>query len=294
MFRTKTMAEHKVLQLSQNQKETQPKKMLTITEEQLNKNIKMISHVSESMKELTKRGEEIEDISFSISNTSDINELYEKLSNKSNEKFDITYEGYGEEVDKQFNEFVEDTLTNFVKENKGFDKEIKNLTKNLYQDLCGSVVPDLKPRNNMNTTNNDKSKTTNLFTKAPINTNISQDEQAVKLRNDLSGVPIMINGDITQNTGYGKFGANSKKESESNKQTISSREGMKEKYSEEDNEINIEVKKKNKNKSKKSNKQIKHNMETDAGKEELIRSEADEDAKDLIRDSAKNNSSNMS
>lgn len=318
MLRTKTMAEKKPKNdqtpLKVEPTDGQPKKMMTLTEEKLTKNNKIFLEVSESMKELTtKREEDFSDISFSISNTSDINELYEKMSNKSNDKFDIVYEGNAEEVDKQLNEFVETTFLTFNKERKGFEPEVKALTQDFYQDLCGSIVPDMKPNRNMNTTNDNKSKTTNLFTKAPQNSNISQDEQAVKLRNDLSGVPIMIQGDITTTTGYGKFGNSKLKESDSNKQTISSRDNIN-----KDEDVNVEVKKKKKGGKKKSGgeekaakgnkkgggKDKKNNVDTEArGGDDLLRSEAssqrnikgssaDEDAKDLIRDSA-NASSNM-
>lgn len=285
MLRTKTMAEKKVRENAP--KEEGPKKIKTITENLLKNMLEEIP--DEEKGGTTRRDEGFDDISFSISNTSDINELYEKMSNKSNEKIDLVYEGNAEEVDKQLNDFVDENFHQFVKDNKGFDPEVKNLSLAFYQDLSGAVVPDLKPREN--STQNDKSKTTNLFTKGPAD--FTQDEQAIKLKNDLSGVPIMIQGDITQNTGYGKSFAGKLRESESNKQTISSK---KEVISNEDKDINIEVKR---SKSKKKN-----NVNKPTGKQQNNPSitsseyrrnnrENDEDGKGLIHDSVKN-SSNLS
>lgn len=272
MLRTKTLFDkkHKVIASAQDEI---PKKVNTLTEENLLNNLLAEADLNKNKKN---KDDSIDNISFSLDNASDINELYEKMSNKSDEKFDIQYEGNADEVEKQMNEYVENSFRTFSKEKKGFEPEIKSLAQALFEDIGGVIVPDLKP--NANTTNSNLgTKTTNLFTKYP---NISQDEQQVKLRNDLSGVQIMV--DVTQNTGYGRFGGSKLKDSESNKQTVSSKE--KDVLSGEDNNVEVKQSKKKKNNESKGRQNKKKQDEYSSN---------EEDGNGLIGDSAKN-SSNMS
>lgn len=216
MLRSTTLAEER-----KAKKEAILRKRMTISEESfIKKNFfgssKKIVTEKVKLPEIEKEEENTSDISFSISGNSDINDLCDKMSNISNDKFDFVYEGNTKDIAKELNDYIDESLKKFIKDKKGFEDDIKVMSQTLYKELCG-IAPDVK---NNRVPTNDKSKT-NLFTECP---SVSRVEQETRLRNDLSGVPIMIQPDITHNGDKNSKTSKAKDSEENNKITNSSRE----------------------------------------------------------------------
>ena len=145
------------------------------------------SGVSKKIEEEKK--EKLSDASFSISNEDDIDALYEQLSKKSDDYnyfFESTLpnakEDFDKEIDFQFEEMA--------KNEKGFDNDIKLISSNYYNNLVRSLTGG-KNQQTIEKTNNMNTKYGSLS---------AGDEQTMKLKNDLSGVPLMIGPDVTNIT----------------------------------------------------------------------------------------------
>ena len=92
---------------------------------------------------------------------------------------------------------VDEQLKNLAIKEPGFDKDIKLLSSNLYKTLTQSISGFKNPYPNQNTHNLDKT------IKGMTNFgSISEalDEQTARLKNDLSGEPVIIAPDMTEIT----------------------------------------------------------------------------------------------
>lgn len=106
-------------------------------------------------------------ISFSLSNSSDINNFLETISNKSDEKMDkIELEGKtNDEGKEELNKYLNEKATQIQKDIKDFNDENNQLAEDLFKDITDKFEV-AKPRNNNNNTALDKTKTTNNKTKS--------------------------------------------------------------------------------------------------------------------------------
>ena len=140
---------------------------------------------------------EVSDISFSISKPSDVDSLCEKISNKSKDDLKFIYENTLNTAEKDLMNDVDEQLKNLAIKEPGFDKDIKLLSSNLYKSLTQSISGIKNPYPNKNTHNLDKT------IKGMTNFgSISEalDEQTARLKNDLSGEPVIIAPDMTEIT----------------------------------------------------------------------------------------------
>ena len=140
---------------------------------------------------------EVSNISFSISKPSDVDSLCEKISNKSKDDLKFIYENTLNTAEKDLMNDVDEQLKNLAIKEQGFDKDIKLLSSNLYKTLTQSISGFKNPYPNQNTHNLDKT------IKGMTNFgSISEalDEQTARLKNDLSGEPVIIAPDMTEIT----------------------------------------------------------------------------------------------
>ena len=155
--------------------------------------------------------EKFSNVSFSISAVSDIDELYDNLSNKSDDKNNFIFESNTKNAEEQLEKYIEEELTKaFIKSKPGFDQDVKNLSQEFYKKISNSLS------DNKNRTTLDK---TNMVTKC---TNIDETggDQTMKLKNDLTGVPLMIQPDIT-NSNNANIDISGKKSSKKSSKLIS-------------------------------------------------------------------------
>ena len=192
--------------------------------------------------------EKFSNVSFSISAVSDIDELYDNLSNKSDDKNNFIFESNTKNAEEQLEKYIEEELTKaFIKSKPGFDQDVKNLSQEFYKKISNSLS------DNKNRTTLDK---TNMVTKC---TNIDETggDQTMKLKNDLTGVPLMIQPDIT-NSNNANIDISGKKSSKKSSKLIS-------KESESENkESNKESKKQGNTMS------LEFSKEKDSYKKELV------------------------
>ena len=192
--------------------------------------------------------EKFSNVSFSISAVSDIDELYDNLSNKSDDKNNFIFESNTKNAEEQLEKYIEEELTKaFIKSKPGFDQDVKNLSQEFYKKISNSLS------DNKNRTTLDK---TNMVTKC---TNIDETggDQTMKLKNDLTGVPLMIQPDIT-NSNNANIDISGKKSSKKSSKLIS-------KESESENkESNKESKKQGNTMS------LEFSKEKDSDKKELV------------------------
>ena len=151
--------------------------------------------------------EEVQNISFSLSNCDDMNELLDNFSVKSEEKFDLEYVSTtNEEGIELISDFLRENTKQILNSRKGFDEEIKKISNDFYTDLITNInIKDTKKR----PVYLDKTKNTNYNTKSE---SITSDEQ-IKFRNDLIGHTFENN---KNDNGYGKITSLKSKNSSSN------------------------------------------------------------------------------
>ena len=135
------------------------------------------------------------DASFSLSKVSDIDSLHEAHMNKSNDgNLNFEYESTLQNAEEDLSKEVDLQFTNMAKNEPGFDNDIKKISSSFYNTLVNSITGGKSQ-------NNQKLDKTNLgYTK--YGSIISGgDEQTIKLKNDLSGVPVILGPDISNITG---------------------------------------------------------------------------------------------
>ena len=160
-------------------------------------NSKKNSLISQSKSELSKKGkkddEHLSDASFSFSNPSDIDSLYENISNKSNENYDFVYESTLQNAKEDINKEIDLQFEKMAKNEPGFDEDVKLMSSNYYKSLVHSIT------GGKNQNQHTLEKTLNANTK--YGSISAVDDQTIRLKNDLSGVPVMIGPDVTNITG---------------------------------------------------------------------------------------------
>ena len=157
-------------------------------------------------------GEKLSDASFSLSQPSDIDDLYENLSKESNEKIDFVYESTLQTAQADLNKEIDSQFENMAKKEPGFDNNIKLISSHFYKSLVEKIIggKQIQPQQNLDKTNIGITKYGSI--------SAAIDDQTIRLKNDLSGVPVMI-GDVTNITGNNdlidkkKYGENNENES---------------------------------------------------------------------------------
>ena len=97
--------------------------------------------------------EKFSNVSFSISAVSDIDELYDNLSNKSDDKNNFIFESNTKNAEDQLEKYIEEELTKaFIKSKPGFDQDVKNLSQEFYKKISNSLS-DNKNRTTLDKTN---------------------------------------------------------------------------------------------------------------------------------------------
>ncbi len=146
--------------------------------------------------------EVLSDASFSLSNSGDINSLCENFSKKSKDNFDLVFETTLPNAEEDLNQEIDIHFSEMAKKEPGLDNNIKIISSNYYQSLVNSITGG-KSQNQQNL-----DKTNNAYTKyGSISAGI--DEQTLRLKNDLSGFPVMLGPDVSTITG--NIGGNSDK-----------------------------------------------------------------------------------
>ena len=150
------------------------------------------SKIDISYEEESESGE-VSDISFSISKPSDVDSLCDKISNKSTDDLKFIYENTLNTAENDLMRDCDEQLKNLAIKEPGFDKDIKLLSSNLYCSISGIKTQNL----NQNLHNLDKTlKGMTNF----CSTSDALDDQTVRLKNDLSGEPVIIAPDMTEIT----------------------------------------------------------------------------------------------
>ena len=182
----------------------------------------------------TPEEEDIQNLSFSLSNCEDMNDFLENFSNKSNkseEKIELEYESTtNEEGLELIEDFLRESTKQILNSKKGFDDEIKKMSSDFYTDLIQNVnIPkDIKKKVYL-----DKTKNTNYMTKSE---SITSDDQT-KFKNDLLAKE---NKENDFHYGFGKVPTLKSKTSMSNERNSSQYMGEED---EEDKIIEIRKKK---------------------------------------------------
>jgi len=140
---------------------------------------------------------EISDISFSISKPSDVDSLCEQISNKSKDEMKFVYENTLKTANNDLMLDVNSQLKYLAMKEPGFDKDIKLISSNYYQTLSHSILGTKNPNQNQNPHNLDKTikGLTNFGSTSEV-----IDDQTMRLKNDLSGEPVLIGPDMTEIT----------------------------------------------------------------------------------------------
>ena len=146
------------------------------------------SKIDISYEEESESGE-VSDISFSISKPSDVDSLCDKISNKSTDDLKFIYENTLNTAENDLMRDCDEQLKNLAIKEPGFDKDIKLLSSNLYCSISGIKTQNL----NQNLHNLDKTLKgmTNFGSISD-----ALDDQTVRLKNDLSGEPVIIAPDL--------------------------------------------------------------------------------------------------
>ena len=133
------------------------------------------------------------ELSFSISQPSDIDSLCDKISNKSKDDLKFTFESTLKTAENDLMNDIDNQLKLLSDSLPGFNENIKLMSSNLYKSIEESFLIN----KNQNPHNLDKT--------VKGNTNFgslseAMDEQTIRLKNDLSGEPVVIGTDMTELT----------------------------------------------------------------------------------------------
>ena len=128
--------------------------------------------------------EDIQNISFSLSNCDDMNDLLENFTLKSEEKIELEYENTtNQEGLAIIEDFLRDSTKQILNSKKGFDEDIKKTSSEFYNDLIQNLNLPKDVKKNSKFHYLDKTKNTNYMTKSE---SITSDDQT-KFKNDLIG-----------------------------------------------------------------------------------------------------------
>ena len=139
--------------------------------------------------------DDLSEVSFSISKPSDVDSLCENISNKSKDDMKFDYENTLKTAENDLMEDVDSQLKKLSLKEKGFDKDIKLLSSNLYKSISQSVSGLKSPNNNQHNLDKTVKGMTNFGSISE-----AMDDQTMRLKNDLSGEPMMIGPEFTEIT----------------------------------------------------------------------------------------------
>ena len=171
--------------------------------------------------------EDIHNISFSLSENEDMNDMLDNFSNKSDEKVELEFESTtNEEGLELIEDFLRETTKQILNNKKGFDDDIKKMSSEFYSNLVKNIAPQKDIEYNKAKHNNlDKTKITNYKNQSESMISV----ETHKFKKD----------EFEQN--YSKYSNNSKNKSKSDK--IDSNSLEEEEDDEEDKIIEIKKKK---------------------------------------------------
>ena len=172
-----TIENEKLENLTVDQKET--RKSGKLPEKKTNKLFDLVEKNEDALSD----DDDIQNISFSLSNCDDMNDFLDNFSNKSDEQVELEYESTtNEEGFELIEEFLRENTKQILNSKKGFDEDAKKMSSEFFNDLVKNTLlqKDIKKRPHYL----DKTKNTNYFTKSE---SITSDEQTHKFKNDLVG-----------------------------------------------------------------------------------------------------------
>jgi len=187
--------------------------------------------------------EDIHNISFSLSENDDMNDLLDNFSNKSDEKVKLEFESTkNEEGLELIEDFLRETTKQILNNKKGFDEDIKKMSSEFYTDLVKKIAPHKDiDYNKANPNYLDKTKNTNYKNQSE---SMISDEATHKYKNDLIGQTYEKRQSEEFGHNYSKFSNNSKNKSKSNSiDKIDSNSIEEEEDDDEDKIIQIKKKK---------------------------------------------------
>ena len=127
--------------------------------------------------------DDIQNISFSLSNCDDMNDFLDNFSNKSDEQVELEYENTtNEEGFALIEDFLKENTKQILNSKKGFDEDAKKMAGDFYSDLVKNVVLQKEAKKVPHYL--DKTKNTYYLTKSE---SITSEEQTLKFKNDLVG-----------------------------------------------------------------------------------------------------------
>ena len=209
-----------------------------------------------SKKDIIEDTEKLSDASFSLSNESDIDSLFEQFSKKVDE-YKYVYESTLPNAKEDINKEIDLQFEAMAKNEPGFDENIKLMSSNYYKSLVTSIAGVKSPNQPA------LEKTINANTKYGSISGV--DDQTMRLKNDLSGVPVMIGPDVTTITGNIDLG-DKKKFGESNDNEFLFKDS---KFSKEESLSGVHSKNKLEYKKTMS---LEYSKERDSDKKEMISS----------------------
>jgi hypothetical protein len=190
--------------------------------------------------------EDIHNISFSLSENDDMNDMLDNFSNKSDEKVEIEFESTTNvEGLELIEDFLRETTKQILNNKKGFDEDIKKMSSDFYSNLVKKIAPQkdidyskVKP-NYL-----DKTKNTNYKNQSE---SMISDEATRKFKNDLIGQTSEKRRSEEFTHNYSKYSNNSKNKSKTNSINKIGSNSLEEEEEEDDNDKIIEIKKKKRN-----------------------------------------------
>jgi hypothetical protein len=190
--------------------------------------------------------EDIHNISFSLSENDDMNDLLDNFSNKSDDKVQLEFESTtNEEGMELIEDFLRETTKQILNNKKGFDEDIKKMSSEFYKDLVKKVIPPKDIDYNKSKPNYlDKTKNTNYKNQSE---SMISDEATRKFKNDLIGQTSEKRRSEEFTHNYSKYSNNSKNKSKTNSINKIGSNSLEEEEEEDDNDKIIEIKKKKRN-----------------------------------------------
>ena len=186
--------------------------------------------------------EDIHNISFSLSENDDMNDLLDNFSNKSDDKVQLEFESTtNEEGMELIEDFLRETTKQILNNKKGFDEDIKKMSSEFYKDLVKKVIPPKDIDYNKSKPNYlDKTKNTNYKNQSE---SMISDEATNKFKNDLIGQTFEKRQSEEFGHNYTKYSNNSKNKSKSKSIDKIDSNSLEEEEEEDEDKI-IEIKKK--------------------------------------------------
>ena len=113
------------------------------------------SNLNNKLKDLIEENEEsffqdedINNISFELSNINDMDDLLDNFSNKSDEKIDLEFESTTNEEGMQLiDEFLKESTKQIIDKRKKFDKDVVKMTEEYYSNLVNEINMNIIPSN---------------------------------------------------------------------------------------------------------------------------------------------------